>query len=257
MLMRAASGLERLMYNKNASANIQDSNVAQISAALYYQANVIAKLNKSEEFKNKFKTILFNQINKDFGEYIDAQARIKPKSLHHVYEWKQVGNPSSRLFQLNSIEGAGISFKVNFEFLPSKTFVPNSFSTRKHIFVDKALIMENNTPVIITPKTSKRLVFEGQFGVVFMPPGASVTVKNPGGKAATRQFTLHYSRFFSGQLVNNSIKASGFQKIFNSDLAVAMKLPTSIKKVQYSFSPNVIRSQADEEVRKAFGGALI
>ena len=44
------------------NAPIQDSTVAQISAALYYQANVIAKLSASKQFKETFKTVIFNQI---------------------------------------------------------------------------------------------------------------------------------------------------------------------------------------------------
>jgi len=89
-----------------------------------------------------------------------------------------------------------------------------------------------------------------------MPKGAAVTVKRPGGSAARNQFSLAYSRFFSGQLVNTSIKNSGFQSLFNSRLTKAMKLPSTIKKVQYKFSANVVRSQADSALALAFGGAL-
>ncbi len=35
----------------------------------------------------------------DFGNYIDALARSKPKSLHHVYEWQRAGNKTARLFK--------------------------------------------------------------------------------------------------------------------------------------------------------------
>ena len=86
------------------SSTLVDSNVAQISAAIYYQAHVVAKLTSSKEFKDKFKSVIFSQIMEDFGAYIDSQARVKPKSLHHVYEWKKVGNPGARLFKLRSID---------------------------------------------------------------------------------------------------------------------------------------------------------
>ena len=50
-------------------------------------------------YSNSFEIVCFDnervKINKDFGEHIDAQARSKPKSLHHVYEWKRVGNKST------------------------------------------------------------------------------------------------------------------------------------------------------------------
>lgn len=257
MLLQAASGLERLMYNKNPKGIVKDSNIAQISAALYYQANVIAKLSNSKNFKNKFKKIIFNQIDKDFGEYIDAQARSKPKSFHHVYEWKKTGNKNARLFKLTSMDSEGISFKVNFEFTLSKSLVPSSNSKRRHTFAMKASTMEAGMPLKIAPRHSERLVFESNGITVFMPKGASVTVKRPGGPSVKNQFTLQYSRFFSGELVNNSIKKSGFKDLFNSESLKALKIPASIKKVQYSFSANSIKSMADSAAESAFGGSLI
>ena len=216
MLLQAASGLERLMHGQPNDSLIKDSNVAQISAALYYEANVIAKFNNSKRFKSAFKKIIFNQINKDFGDHIDAQARSKPKSLHHVYEWKRVGNKSARLFKLKTIDMDGISFKINYELQPSKSFVPSPENNRKHVFINKASVMEAGMPLIIAPRHSERLVFEIDGNTVFMPKGASVTVKRPGGPSVKNQFTLQYSRFFSGELINNSIKKSGFKELFNS-----------------------------------------
>jgi hypothetical protein len=89
-----------------------------------------------------------------------------------------------------------------------------------------------------------------------MPKGASVTVKRPGGSAARNQFTLAHSRFFSGNLINDSIKRSGFQRLFNSSITKALGVPSNIKRVQYSFSANTIRSQADAALTLAFGGAM-
>lgn len=256
-LLQAASGLERLMVGQSQNASIKDSNVAQISAALYYEANVIAKFNKSKKFKNAFKQTIFTQINKDFGEHIDSQSRSKPKSLHHVYEWKKVGSKTARLFKLKSIDGDGISFKIDYELQPSKSFVPSATKRRKHVFVNKASIMEAGMPLIIAPRHSERLVFESNGMTVFMPKGATVTVKRPGGPSVKNQFRLYYSRFFSGNLVNNSIKKSGFQRLFNSELTKALMIPSTIRRVQYSFSPNSIRGMADSAVQSSFGGAMI
>ncbi len=235
---------------------LKDSTVAQVSAYVYYQANVIAKLTSSKEFQNTFTTTIFQQIDKDFGNYVDSLARTRPKSLHHVYEWKKVGNQGARLFKLNKISEQGLSFKLNYEFITSRSMVPADNAKRRHMFPNKAAIMEAGIPLVIRPKNAERLVFEYNGETVFMPKGASVTVRRPGGSAATNQFALAYSRFFSGQLVNASIKNSGFQSIFNSKLTKAMRLPASIKKVQYKFSPNLVRSQADSALAMAFGGAL-
>jgi hypothetical protein len=199
---------------------------------------------------------MFDQINTDFGNYIDALARTKPKSLHHVYEWKKTGNKTARLFKLNNISEQGLSFRINYQLLPSRSMVPAPKGKRRHMFVNKAEVMEQGNPLVIRPKNAERLVFEYNGETVFMPKGAAVTVKRPGGSAARNQFSLAHSRFFSGRLVNESIKRSGFQRIFNSSMTKALKVPADIKKVQYSFSPNTIRSQADAALSAAFGGAM-
>jgi len=116
--------------------------------------------------------------------------------------------------------------------------------------------METGMPIVIRPRSAERLVFELDGETVFMPKGTSVTVKRPGGAQATNQFSLSYGRFFGGQLVNSSIKSSGLQRIFNSKMTKALNLPMNIKKVQYSFSPGKIRTQADASLQAAFGGSL-
>ena len=256
MLVQAASGLERLMAGSKGTV-LKDSTVAQISAYLYYNASVISKLTQNKQFQSKFSATIFKQIDKDFGEYIDALARSKPKSLHHVYEWKRVGDKSARLFNLNLSSQDGLSFTISHSFKPSTSFVPASSKyRRRHVFANKAEIMEEGRSLVISPKHSERLVFESDGTTVFMPIGKSVTVRRPGGTAATNQFKLAHRRFFIGQMVNNSIKRSGFQQIFNGAMAKALKLPTNIKRVQYSFSPNIVRGQADASLVAAFGGAL-
>jgi len=163
---------------------------------------------------------------------------------------------TARLFKLNKISEDGLSFRVNYEFLPSRSMVPGPTSKRRHMFANKASIMEAGKPLVIRPKNAERLVFEIDGETIFMPKGQSVTIRRPGGSAATNQFTLAHSRFFSGNLVNSSIKNSGFQRIFNSSMSKALRVPSNIKKVQYSFSPNLIRSQADSALAASFGGVM-
>lgn len=257
-LLQTASGLEKVMVSNPPVGMLKQSMSAQISAFLYYEANVVAKLTKNKEFQNLFKTTIFNQIEKDFGLYVDASARIKPKSLHHVYEWGKTGNPESRLFKIHKTDVEGLSFRISYDFKLSKSQIPtkNKKQRKRYIFANKASIMESGMPVIIRPKSSERLVFEMNGMTVFMPKGASVTVRRPGGPAATNQFSLSYGRFFGGQLVNNSIKASGFQRIFNNKMTKALGVPYSIKKVQYSFTPGKIRFEADAALSASFGGIL-
>ena len=254
VLVQAASGLQRTMAGTKGTI-LQDSTVAQISAAIYYQASVAAKITTTKQFQSKFQSILFNQIEKDFGNYLDSQARTNPKTLHHVYEWKKVGTPSARLFNLKVSGREGLSFKIESEFKASKSMVPTSFGKSRHVFTSKASVMEAGLPLTIRPKNAERLVFEIDGLVVRMPKGMPVTVKKPGGGKATGRYKIAYARFFTGNLVNISIKNSKFQQIFNSSMTKAMKLPVDIKKVKYSFSPNTINMQAGAALAAAFGGS--
>ena len=255
LLVQAASGLESLMVGTR-GAVLKDSTVAQISAAIYYKASVVSKLTTNKVFQTKFTKTLFDQIQNDFGDFIDAKARTSPKSLHHVYEWKRVGDKDARLFKLNKVSQNGLSFKIDFEYLPSKALVPDNFGKARHVFQNKAAVMELGMPIRISPKSAERLAFEVRGSTVFMPKGASVTVRNPGGAKARNQFKLNYSRWFSGALVSNSIKRSGFQRMFNSSMTKALKVPGDIKKVKYSFNANSINVQAESALTAAFGTAI-
>lgn len=258
LLMTAASGLERLMVKNTAqNTNIRDTSVAQISAAIYYKASVVAQLSSNTAFQEKFRKVIFNQIELDFGSYVDAQARTKPKALHHVYEWGKSGDRGGRLFKLKQVSHMGLGFTLTYDFLQSKTNVPSGRDMKKYKFANKAFIMENGIPVTISPRAAESLVFEVNGYTVFMPKGASVTVSKPGGGKATGQFRIAYAQFFTGQLVSESIRRSGFQNIFNSSMNRALMVPPGIKKVQYSFSPNTIRTQADAALKESFGGALL
>lgn len=252
--LQAASGLVNLMAGQPVSGAIKDSTVAQISAALYYKTNVLAKLTSNLGFQQLFNKTLYNQIEKDFGEYIDAKARTNPKSFHHVYEWGRTGDTDARLFKLNKVSELGLSLKINYELLNSKSFVPSSNSKRRHVFVNKASIMEEGKTVVISPRYSERLVFDVNGYTVFMPKGQSVTVTKPGGVATKNSFLSSYKYFFTGQLVNMSIKKSGFQKIFNSKMTKALSVPVQIKTVKYKYSANSIANEADAALIAAFAG---
>ena len=252
LAIKAASGLVNLMANKPVSGAIKDSTVAQISAALFYKTNVMAKLTGNAQFQSAFRNVIFDQLQVDFGDYIDAKARTAPRSFHHVYEWGRVGENEARLFELKKLPSDGLSLKVNYELLDSQSFVPSENSNNKHVFVKKASIMEEGKTVVIAPRFSERLVFDVDGYTVFMPKGQSVTVKKPGGAATKNAFFSQYRYFFTGQLVNMSIKKSGFQKLFNSSLSRALGVPAQIKSVKYSFSPNQLATEAEAATSAAF-----
>lgn len=256
MALQAASGLVNLMAGKQVSGAIKDSTVAQISAAVYYKTNVMAKLISNVAFQKMFAKTIFVQIEKDFGDYVDAKARISPRSMHHIYEWGQTGSPSGRLFKLIELPTNGLGLKINYELLDSQSFVPSKNSNNRHVFIKKAEVMENGQTVVIRPRHSERLVFDINGYTVFMPKGDSVTVTKPGGVATKNSFITAYKYFFTGQLVNSSIKRSGFQKLFNSSISKALNVPAQIKTVRYSYSPNSIANDADSALLAAFGGVV-
>lgn len=253
VLMQAASGLVKLMSGGENSAGLKDSTVAQVSAALYYQANVLAELETSRAFQNQFRKTIFSQLEKDFGLYIDAKARTSPSSLHHVYEWNRAGDPAARLFKLTQKDITGLSFRVGTEFKNSRTAVPSNIGRTRHVFINKAAVMEEGKPLVIKPKNAERLVFEIRGSVVYMPKGQSVTIRSAGGGKTTSRYSIAYAQFFRGNLVKESIKKSGFQKLFGSSMAKAMRLPADIKTVKYSFSANTINMQSKVALEAAFG----
>jgi hypothetical protein len=154
------------------------------------------------------------------------------------------------------VSQTGLSLNINYDFKDSKSFVPSENSKRRHVFVKKASVMEEGRPVVIKPRYSERLVFDVNGYTVFMPKGESVTVNKPGGAATKNAFFSSYKYFFTGQLVNLSIKRSGFQNIFNSRIARALDLPVQIKTVKYKFSANSVANEADAALISAFAGGV-
>lgn len=255
LLVSAASALEMVGSKPNLKYPIEESLVAQISASIYYKTMVMSELTTSNSFRAKFNKIIFDQIDIDFGNYVDSQARTKPKSLHHVYEWQKTGVQEARLFRLNRLDVGALGFSVSYSFKQSRSAVTNKNSKRKYIFKNKAEVMEKGIPVVVAPRFAERLVFDSGLGyTVFMPKGASVTITRPGGVAAKESFKTAYKIFFTSNLVNLSIKKSGFQKIFTYKMKDALRVPREVKKVKYVFSGRMLRAEAKQAVESAFGG---
>ena len=147
------------------------------------------------------------EFNRRLGEYtmealgmfIDSKARMNPDSLHHVYEWGQVGSKGGRLFSFKSKASKRV---VHFygDFLPSKSISPTSSEP----FVDKANVMENSIDIVIEPKNSNVLAFEDDGEMVFTV--ASIYIDNPGGDAVSGSFGRVVEEFFQGYFTNAFLK---------------------------------------------------
>lgn len=226
--------------------------VPRIASVIYYQSSVLSEMIKSNTLKTKYVNSIFDQINKDFGSYIDMQARSKPKELHHVYEWNRAGVPISRLFKIKKISSQDFDLTFGIELRQSRTSVPNQYK-KKYIFKNKAFVMESGRPVTISPRQSNRLVFEIEGKVIFMKPGKSVRVANPGGKMVAGSMEKHYRRFVSGGLLLASIEKSGANKMMRSVVYKAMIVPSLIKGPAYSYSPSTVKNLASAAVNANVG----
>ena len=142
------------------------------------------------------------------SEFIDANARINPATLHHVYEWTKTGSPNARLFDIKfSVNSAGLNFSSKFkqsETIKNGSNVP---------FRDKAKIMESGTSVTITPREAQALVFEVDGETIYTK--GSVVVDNPGGNTEG-QFAKVFDLFFNKYFTQAFLKSSGLYGYFNN-----------------------------------------
>ncbi len=132
----------------------------------------------------------------EFGKFVDTMASMNPHRLHHVYEWNQVGDSESRLFQLTA-RPILTKVVVTYEFLPSVT--PNN---NGQVFWDKAQVMESGNMVTNNPSTAV-LLRDGNWRV-------GPFTFNPGGDSTTNAFRETFIDYFSTRIIvgPRSIKSS-------------------------------------------------
>lgn len=184
------------------------------------QTKLVKDLNNIVEYSMGFldgvqkgKKIFLNALGSNVKEileiFIDSNARSNPQALHHVYEWYKVGSPDARLFDIKyTVSNIGLSFKSSFT--QSNTIKSGSSTP----FYNKAKIMEEGIPVIITPKVSNVLVFEDNGDTVFTK--GPVEVLNPGGTEAQGSFEKTVNMFFSKYFTQAFLKTSGVDKYFSN-----------------------------------------
>jgi hypothetical protein len=136
------------------------------------------------------------------GQYVDVEARANKEALHHVYEWYQTGSPQARLFDIKyTVSNLGLS--LNSTFRQSRTLQQDASTP----FYNKAKIMEDGIPVVITPKKNSVLRFyEGGETVFTSKP---VTVRNPGGNQVEGSFERIFDEFMRRYFTQAFLRASG------------------------------------------------
>jgi hypothetical protein len=247
----ASKGLERLMVGSKQKGVIDDGGTVQkISAGLYYQAQVMGAMTTEDCISQGYSNKIFKRIKFDLEEFVDMQARSKPLSLHHVYEWGKVGNSEARLFEITKSKQSGFNFTLSYDFKISNSSVPSKGKNpKRYVFKNKAFVMENAQQVTIRPKNPNTgLTFNigGQF--ITLSAGRAVKINNPGGKEVKLSFANTYKRFMNSQ-VENSIAMSGAKESFNFVVSNSMRLPGFIKAKSYSYNPASVKSAAKAAVQ--------
>jgi hypothetical protein len=167
--------------------------------------------------KNQFLDNLGQSVIESLKDFIDLNARVDPESLHHVYEWYQVGQESGRLFDINySVSGGGLS--INSSFRQSQSVANGA----NNPFYDKAKIMENGIPVTIRPKYSQVLMFDDNGEKVFTKK--EVNVDRPGGASVQGSFEKVFDMFFSTYFSQSFLSASGLRKYLENPIEFKTKL---------------------------------
>jgi len=170
----------------------------------------LAQESTSDTYLKTTSNRLRSELSEAFGMYVDAKARSRPKSFHHVYEWGMVGQPSGRLFQVTGQNHGSASFTLGYKLLPSSVPV-SALPGGDHVFRMKAEIMENQVTVVIRPVNARMLVFDVGGRTIFTP--GPVTVTTPGGRAVANSMSNAFSGYFNSAAIN---KNPVYQNVINN-----------------------------------------
>lgn len=153
------------------------------------------------------------------GEFVanmSTESISEPGKYDHMYEWGQVGDPNGKLWR-HILRGNGANRSAFFEFKASKKIVPvdpklQSVGVKKiHIFVWKAMVLENGLPVKISPKLAKYLVFLSKDskrrssgsgrgfaknGIIYYK--GTISIARAGNDRINGAFTGEWTRWWSG-----------------------------------------------------------
>jgi hypothetical protein len=179
-----------------------------------------------------------------FYEYLDSLARTHPGMLHHVYEWGQVGSSSDRLYELRQSFGRQSS-TITVDFLDSNSVS----STGTQPFYDKARIMEEGIPVVVTEKEASVLFFEID-GEEFFRRGP-IYIANPGGSETRGSFLKAFNEFYTKYFTQFYLESIGFYKHFSNPQEFSKNFRNAVKN---SGSSRIGRQTALSWIEKSIGG---
>lgn len=168
--------------------------------------------------KTRLLHIMGEETKKFLSEFVDANARVNPETLHHVYEWYKTGSPEARLFDIDyTISNLGLSLKSTFR---QSTSIKSGSGAP---FYDKARVMEAGVSVKIKPRMSEVLVFEDDGQQVFTKN--PVTVTSPGGAAVAGSFEKIFDMFFDNYFTQSFLRVSGMLDHLSNPVVYKLDLP--------------------------------
>jgi hypothetical protein len=208
---------------------ISKKNIDQLNRELSLKVEAIGELTRGP-ILNDVAQAAFVILGKRFLMATDTHARLNPKKMHHVYEWGKAGDPSSRLFVLEKSAMVSQTLVISSKFIESKTFVPipkelqvpginNRSVTSRHIFRNKAEVMEKGLPVRI--ESRKMLAFMGRRGIRFIQPGQVNTILNPGGREVRHSFEKFMQEWYSSN-AQSIIDSSGLYDAIVKETAIVL-----------------------------------
>ena len=186
--------------------HITQGSKKRLYAEIDEKINGIKEL-KSVQTKNSLMSAAFSMSAIKFVKDTNRLSRSLKKSFHHIYEWNGVGQESSRLFRVIKKQETGGSASIYYRFNNSKKKSPIAEALKipgtsgkvvstSGVFKRKAEVMESGESVNFT--TSRYIAFSPKGGgIVFVPPGKSISIRNPGGKAVPGSFEKHFRTWWN------------------------------------------------------------
>ena len=191
----------------------------------------------------KGKTVFLNNLGKETVEalkmFVDANAKMDPMSMHHVYEWGKVGMASKRLFEVDhTVSNLGLSIRSNFK---QSTSIKQGSSVP---FYNKARIMEYGQPVVIKPRNVSVLSFDVGGEQIFTKN--PVNVSNPGGDWVQGSYEKTFDNFMNYYFKQTFLRASGIYdhlsnpRVYKSNLRAGSNLgKTKGREIGYRWITNI------------------
>lgn len=181
---------------------------------------------ESPQVQDEYLDTLMDETRRQFMIHTMAHNRLNLGDIQHVFEWPSqvMGVATSAtsdvpLFEVHN-EERGVYKAITFNYLPSRVPVPlpnpdrYGFNSKyiegmkRHVFTQKALVMETSNSVHISSRTAGKKIFIPDSRVARGFRMLESGNPNPGGPAATGGFARWWTNWFNTVAVDIANKDS-------------------------------------------------